>query len=447
MKKIFSLVLATLAATTLASAAVQQVSDNVDCGSSKTIKATPKAGYHFVKWSDDITTNPRTVEVSGNVTYTATFAPNTDTKYTVKHWLQNILDNDYPATPEATETKEGTTATSTAATANSYIGFTAQTITQGVIAGDESTIVNVYYTRNLYALAWATDGNALTGNFTPAGNVKYGATLTAPNTPTKTGYVFKAWSPAFTGTMPAENTTYTATWDPATDTKYTVKHYQQNIANDEYTEVTADRQELKGTTGTTTAAAAKDYTGFNAKAFSQTTIAADGSAVVEIYYDRQTFTVTFYNGTEPLQTLDNVKYGATPVYTEAAPTKAADAEYTYVFEGNWDPALGPITGNTTYNALFTAVPKSQFLITVVVDPVGAGTVTGGGTYTDGAKATLKAESDDVCYVFDHWNDGNTDAMREVTVSGNATYTATFRKLEYEITVQSGDDTMGTVSFE
>lgn len=42
-------------------------------GSQVTIKATPKSGYRFVKWSDDNTNATRTVTVSADATYTATF--------------------------------------------------------------------------------------------------------------------------------------------------------------------------------------------------------------------------------------------------------------------------------------------------------------------------------------------------------------------------------------
>jgi len=41
-----------------------------------TITAVPKSDYHFLKWSDGDTSNPRTITVSANVTYTAMFAPN-----------------------------------------------------------------------------------------------------------------------------------------------------------------------------------------------------------------------------------------------------------------------------------------------------------------------------------------------------------------------------------
>ena len=70
-----------------------------------------------------------------------------------------------------------------------------------------------------YTLTWTTDGDALTGTYT-SGITKVGATITAPNTPTKTGYTFSGWSPAVAATMPSANTTYTATW---TVNSYTIR--------------------------------------------------------------------------------------------------------------------------------------------------------------------------------------------------------------------------------
>ena len=62
-----------------------------------------------------------------------------------------------------------------------------------------------------YTLSWVTDGDELTGVYT-SGQTRVGTTIIAPNTPTKTGYNFAGWSPTVAGTMPAANTTYTATW-------------------------------------------------------------------------------------------------------------------------------------------------------------------------------------------------------------------------------------------
>ena len=44
-------------------------------GATATLTATPNSGYHFVQWQDGNTQNPRTITVTGDATYTATFAP------------------------------------------------------------------------------------------------------------------------------------------------------------------------------------------------------------------------------------------------------------------------------------------------------------------------------------------------------------------------------------
>ncbi len=54
------------------------ISQTVNHGADGTaVNAVPNAGYHFVDWSDSSTANPRTdTNVTGNISVTATFAPN-----------------------------------------------------------------------------------------------------------------------------------------------------------------------------------------------------------------------------------------------------------------------------------------------------------------------------------------------------------------------------------
>ena len=105
-----------------------------------------RSGYTFDGWYD-ADGNPVTT-VSGTATVTAHWKANSETKYTVIHWLENADDNEYSS--KDIEKKTGATNSRTNAKAKSYSGFTAQTIEQKTIAGDGSTIVNVYYKRNVY---------------------------------------------------------------------------------------------------------------------------------------------------------------------------------------------------------------------------------------------------------------------------------------------------------
>lgn len=86
--------------------------------------------------------------LTSNITLTARWKSNTSTKYTVIHWQENADNNEYAL--RESEEKSGATGAPTTAAAKSYEGFTAQTITQQTINGDGSTIVNVYYKRNVY---------------------------------------------------------------------------------------------------------------------------------------------------------------------------------------------------------------------------------------------------------------------------------------------------------
>lgn len=75
--------------------------------------------------------------------------------------------------------------------------------------------------------------------------------------------------------------------------------------------------------------------------------------------------------------------------------------------------------------------------TLTVTAGTGGTVSGGGTYNNQATATLKA-TPNTGYKFVKWSDGNTSATRTVTVTGNATYTATFEKLKYTVNFKNAD---------
>lgn len=52
------------------------------------------------------------------------------------------------------------------------------------------------------------------GETLASGQLMPGENLDAPEAPAKTGYTFKGWSPAFTGTMPANSVTYKAVYEP-----------------------------------------------------------------------------------------------------------------------------------------------------------------------------------------------------------------------------------------
>ena len=122
-------------------------------GETLTLSQVPtRSGYTFDGWYID---GQKVTSVSAEATVTAHWKANSKTEYTVIHWLENANDNKYSS--KDIEIKSGTTGAKTAATAKSskdedYQGFTAQKIEQKTIAGDGSTIVNIYYKRNVYTV-------------------------------------------------------------------------------------------------------------------------------------------------------------------------------------------------------------------------------------------------------------------------------------------------------
>lgn len=117
--------------------------------------------------------------LTSNITLTAHWRSNTSTKYTVIHWQEKADESGWSL--HETETKTGGTGAQTAAAAKSYDGFTAQTITQQTINGDGSTIVNVYYKRNVYEVKFYVDKGWLIYNWQEKTEsritAKYGANI------------------------------------------------------------------------------------------------------------------------------------------------------------------------------------------------------------------------------------------------------------------------------
>lgn len=112
------------------------------------VTAPTRVGYTFGGWYDNQAgTGTPIQQVNSAAEVYAKWNP-AQVNYTVIHWHENANDDQYSF--KEMETKNGTTDGQTNAAAKSYDGFTAQTITQKTIRGDGSTIVNVYYKRNVY---------------------------------------------------------------------------------------------------------------------------------------------------------------------------------------------------------------------------------------------------------------------------------------------------------
>lgn len=175
--------------------------------------------------------------------------------------------------------------------------------------------------------------------------------------------------------------------------------------------------------------------------------AATGDATYTAVYTAATryYTITFknYNG-EVLET-QSLPWNAVVTYGGPTPTKPSDSEHNYTFSG-WDQTIVNVAGDATYIAQFEDTER-QYTITVVVQGEGGtAEVVGSATVNYNGKVTIKATAAN-CYEFDKWlEDSNNTAERQVTVTGDATYTATFKVLHHSVTINSNDGAQGTVRF-
>lgn len=257
-------------------------------------------------------------------------------------------------------------------------------------------------------------------------------------------------SPAIVGYTPdpdvvhvnaSETTTYTVTYKPA-EVNFTVKHYQQNVSDDKYT--LADTETKKGYTKSAVGEglARTDYEGFYSLLYDTAMeIAADGSTVVEIYYDRYYYLMNF--------DLDG-GYGVEPIYARygAAVSVNDPTKPGYTFNG-WTPAI-PATmpaQNTSYAANWE-IGTSGFTVVFWYENANDDGYSVAGTYKPAdVKPGTEQKSDDYKNQSFDGRDGthftyNEDKAETVTVKGDGstvlnvyftrnTYTLKFRVLDCE----------------
>ncbi len=314
-----------------------------------------KENYDFDVWDPAVPVYFGTENMEFVAQYTQALAG-----YTVEHYQQNceavdVTEKTYTL-KETESDKKGTCGELTQAVAKEYEGFEKPTVTQETIAADGSTVVKIYYDRKQIQYTFDPDGGNWNDDTTPVVlKGLYGTTVTKPKGPDKAGYLFTEWDSSIPDTFGTTSITFTAIWELSTGTPYKVEHYQQNLDDDEqYTlKETTNKQ---GTTGDTTAAEQKTYEGFTSKTFKQDTIAADGSTVIKIYYDRNTITYTFAGnqggwGTQETKTF-SAKFDAD--FDSTAVT--GPSRDGYDFDG-WDAALPETFGaqDKTFNATWKVI--------------------------------------------------------------------------------------------
>jgi len=191
---------------------------------------------------------------------------------------------------------------------------------------DANATLTALWTKNLYTVTFDANGGVCDES---SKTVTYDESYTLPS-PSRTGYTFAGWfcgDVEYSGGtwLTLEDTTLVAKWTPKTDIDYVVNHYQQNANDDGYT--LESTENLKGTADASITPPVKNFTHFVSPTVQTVTIAPDGSLVVDYYYDRVTYDLTYVtNGGETIEK-QTYKYDQTLVIS--TPTRAG---YTF---GGW----------------------------------------------------------------------------------------------------------------
>ena len=142
--------------------------------------------------------------------------------------------------------------------------------------------------------------------------VEDGAAATAPEI-TKPGYSL-TWDTDFSNVT--EDLIVNAIWTANSDTAYTVEHYLRSLDKEVESYDLIEREPRTGTTDSLAVAIPKEYTGFTEnKTYSgrvpNGTITADGNLVLKVYYNRNTYEITYElnGGTASTELISNYTYG------------------------------------------------------------------------------------------------------------------------------------------
>jgi len=278
--------------------------------------------------------------------------------FSVHHHLQNLYDDEYSLHYDYITTSQAVTGTvvgdGLALSEEHLPGFRALAYEKLTVAADGSTVIEIRYDRNYYLIDFDMNG----GYGTEPVYTRYGASVGA-NEPIRHGYVFAGWelisydgrtptpeeasqyaiSSTTTISVPAANLRYRARWITQ-QTTYTMVFWKENAENNGYS-YWGYLDDLGAMSGSIVSAQAwadrapdiddAAYFTFNAeKSDKNVLVEGDGSTVVNVYYTRNYYTITFKanakcaipeNHTHTDACYDMICGGGTHTHTDACGTE------------------------------------------------------------------------------------------------------------------------------
>ncbi|MBR1564390.1 MAG: InlB B-repeat-containing protein, partial [Paludibacteraceae bacterium] len=374
---------------------------------------TESTVYTFSGWDSEI------VAVAGDKTYTAQFTETVrryDITWVVKgeSTVVKVNWNELPVAPAVEDYM-------TESTVYTFSGWDSEIV---AVAGDKTYTAQFTETVRRYDITWVVKGEPTVVK------VNYNELPVAPAVEDymteSTVYTFKGWDSEIVAV--AGDKTYTAQFTE------TVRQYDITwVVKGEPTVVKVNWNELP------VAPAVEDYMTestvytFNGWDSEIVAVAGDKTYTAQFTATVRQYTITWLNDDESKIDETQVGYGTVPTHADAA--KENTAEYTYTFSG-WTPEVVAVAGDATYKATFTAVKNKYTVIFLNED----GTELQKSDVEYGAMpaysgTTPKKDGDKTyTYTFSGWT------PELVSVTGAATYTATYNKtyVEYTVTFKNED---------
>ena len=336
--------------------------------------APSRMGYSFNGWTTDAAgTSPYNfgTAVTANLTLYAQWTPQ-NASYVVVYWQENAEDDGY--TFFELEEKTGPSGSPASYTPKSYTGFYFSHRDNKTIAGNGSTVENVYYKRNVWTLTieyrTGSSWNYTWHTFSTT-SFKYGQSTAPAYNAAVTAYPYYRWCVSRTSNtayseapaMPNQNLTISGKY--AGSTRWTIKYHEFGTSTS-----IKDDYVFYGSTGPYyfTEEDGIDIPGFTVTPIEQWEPLESGSPARTgiIYYTRNNYDITFNHnnpGSGPGTWLDRpYQSDISGALTYSGLTAGAEKVVngvTYTFTGNWFE--NPACQGTAYNFTGATMPAQNLV--------------------------------------------------------------------------------------
>ena len=290
----------------------------------KAVTSPTVVGYEPFRRVDNEYVDASVVElnytnITENITVNVIYEP-AIVDYQIHHHLQDLYDDEYSLHADYITYGKGLTGSTVpsglAMSENELPGFTPLAYEKLTVAADGSTVIEIRYNRNYYLVNFDMNG----GYGVEPVYVRYGSKVGA-NVPVRHGYIFEGWELVSYGgeeptseqasmydinsatiNVPSANLTYRARWTTQL-VNYTMVFWKENIDDNGFTYwgslngLTAMSGDIvDGSDRISEVGGIDDESAFtysDALTDKDVIVEGDGSTVVNVYYTRNRYTITF----------------------------------------------------------------------------------------------------------------------------------------------------------